>query len=126
MRIVERVERVENGERTLRVLMPTVDALAEKIRQVPSGSTRRLDEIGAELALEHGADISCAKTMMRQLKVIAVIAHSAVTMKDAAAVPFWRVVGGEGENIAEKLAGGHQFSLAQRMREERAAQSGDH
>lgn len=119
MRIVERMERADNGERMMRVLLPTVDALGEKIRQVPRGNTRPLSEIGAELAQEHGADMACPATMMRQLKVIAVIAHSAVAMKDDAAVPFWRVVGDGGENIAEKLTGGHRFSLAQRMREQR-------
>lgn len=123
MRIVERLERVGDGEQMLRVLLPDVDSLSEKILAIPSGSTRRLSEIGAELAQEQGADIACPTAMLRQLKVIAVIAHSAVTKKDPASVPFWRVIGEEGENLADKLAGGNGFSLAQRTREQRAGQS---
>lgn len=123
MRIVERMERVGDGEQVMRVALPDVDSLSEKIRQIPRGSTRKLSAIGAEVASEQGADMACPVAMMRQLKVIAVIAHSAVTMKDPAAVPFWRVVGEEGETIADKLAGGRGFSLAQRTREARENES---
>lgn len=121
--IVERLEETADGERMLRVLLPTMDALSEKIRQIPSGTTRGLDEIGAELARAHGADMACPAAMLRQLKVVAVIAHSSVAMKDSAAVPFWRIVGEGGASFGDKLAGGHGFSLAQRKKEQHGTKS---
>lgn len=120
MPIVERMEHTASGGEKRRVLLPTIDELGEKIRAIPIGTTRKLTHIGAELAQEQGADLTCPVAMLRQLKVIAVIAHSSVAMKDAAAVPFWRVLGEDDENLAEKLAGGHRFSVAQRMREQRS------
>lgn len=116
--IIERTESVDGGSVTRRVLIPTVDILSEKIRQVPAGTVRDLDEVLAELAREHGADMTCPTTTQRVLKVIAVIAHSAVTLKDDAAVPFWRVI--DPERDADRLAGGRGFAIAQQTRERRA------
>lgn len=117
-RVIERLEKTADGERMMRVLLPSLDGLSDKIRSVPSGTTRALEDIGAEMAREQGAEIVCPMALLRQLKVVAVIAHSAVAMKDSAAVPFWRVVSEDGYSLGEKLAGGHGFSHAQRAKEQ--------
>src|SRR5690606_37700012 len=101
-------------------LVPTVDMLSGKLAQVPAGQTRDLDEIREELAREYGTDITCPVTTRRHLKVIAIIAHSAVAMGDPKAVPFWRVVDPAKSN-ADRLAGGRRFIVAQQTRERRVA-----
>ena len=118
--ITERMHSVNGLMEPQRVLIPTVDMLSEKIRQVPAGEVRDLGEIRAQLAREHGTDITCPVTTQRHLKVIAIIAHSAVTMGDPQAVPFWRVVDSAKPN-AERLAGGRGFVVAQQAKERRAA-----
>lgn len=114
--ITERMHSVNGVMEPQRVLIPTVDMLSEKIRQVPAGQFRDLKEIREDLARDHGADITCPVTTRRHLKVIAIIAHSAVTLRDPAAVPFWRVVDPTRPN-AERLAGGRGFIIAQQARE---------
>lgn len=116
VQIKERLHSVKGVMEPQRVLMPTLDLLADKIRAVPFGQVRDLKDIKTELAAEHGADITCPVTTQRLLKVAAVIAHSAVTLKDPNAIPFWRVVDPDGPH-GEKLAGGRGFIVAQRARE---------
>lgn len=114
---VEIVERSQgDGGRTQRVLIPSVAMLERKIRAVAPGLFRDLAGIGAELAREYGADSMCMTTAERHLKVIAVIAHSAVTLRDPDAVPFWRVVDTERPG-SDRLAGGRGFIVAQRARD---------
>ncbi len=121
LQITERMHSVNGLMELQRVLIPTLDMLSEKIRQVPPAGFRDLKDIGSELAQEHGADVTCPVTVQRLMKAVAVIAHSAVTLKDPHAVPFWRVVDLEKPNW-DKLAGGRGFILAQRAREQRASQ----
>ncbi len=99
-----------------RMLKPSVDMLAEAIRSVPNGECRELSEVLAELAAEQGADIACEATVQKHLKVVAVIAHSAVALKDPGAVPFWRVVSADSP-LADRLAGGRGCVRAQRAKE---------
>ncbi len=122
VQITERMHSVNGLMEPQRVLIPTVDMLGDKIRQVPVGQMGDLGEIRAELAREHGADITCPVTTQRHLKVIAVIAHSAVTMGDPQAIPFWRVVDPTKPN-ADRLAGGRGFVVAQQTKERRAIQA---
>ena len=116
--VTERMHSVRGEMQPQRVLIPTVDMLSEKIRQVARGKTRDLGDIREELAREYGADITCPVTVQRNLKVIAIIAHSAVTMGDPDAVPFWRVIDLSKPN-AERLAGGRGFIVAQQAKETR-------
>lgn len=115
--ITERPHSVNDVIEMQRVLIPSVDMLEDKIRAVPVGAYRELGEIRSELAADHGTDITCPVTVQRHLKVIAVIAHSAVTLKDPDAVPFWRVVDTDKPG-ADRLAGGKGFIKAQRAREQ--------
>ncbi len=117
--ITERIHSVKGVMESQSVLIPDVDMLSEKMRAVPSGTTRDLGHLRQELAREHGADITCPVTTQKLLKVIAVIAHSAVTMRDPAAVPFWRVVDPEKPG-SDRLAGGRGFIVAQQAREKAA------
>ena len=116
VQIVEQPVSGEGNTHTQRVLIPSVGMLEDKIRAVPSGAWRELADIRADLAREHGADITCPITTRRLLKVIAVIAHSAVTLRDPAAVPFWRVVDPNAAGL-DRLAGGKGFVVAQQAKE---------
>ncbi|RDE09226.1 hypothetical protein [Pelagibacterium lacus] len=113
--IVERSLQADGGK-TQRVLIPSLPMLERQIRAVAPAAFRDLAAIGAELAREHGADSMCMTTAERHLKVIAVIAHSAVTLRDPDAVPFWRVVDTQRPG-SDRLAGGRGFIVAQRARE---------
>ncbi|WP_332714059.1 hypothetical protein [Pelagibacterium mangrovi] len=117
--ITQRMHSVNGVMEPQSVLFPTVDMLSDKIARVPAGQLRELDEIREELAREYGTDITCPITTRRHLKVIAIIAHSAVAMGDPKAVPFWRVVDPAKPN-AERLAGGRGFIVAQQTKERRA------
>lgn len=117
VQIKERMHSVQGVMQPQRVLIPTLDMLADKIRAVPFREVRELNEITAQLAADHGADITCPVTVQKMLKVAAVIAHSAVTLKDPNAIPFWRVVDPDGP-YGEKLAGGRGFIIAQRAKEQ--------
>ncbi len=118
--IIQRMHSINGVMEPQSVLIPTVDMLSGKIAQVPAGQTRDLDEIREELAGEYGTDITCPVTTRRHLKVIAIIAHSAVAMGDPKAVPFWRVVDPAKSN-ADRLAGGRGFIVAQQTKERRVA-----
>lgn len=98
------------------VLIPTAAMLADKINGVPEGGYRDLAEIRAELAAEHGTDITCPVTVRRHLRAIAAEALAAFeTGKDA--VPFWRVVDASRPG-SEILAGGSRFIKARRAAEQ--------
>lgn len=115
VQIVERPV-AEGATQTQRVLIPTVGMLEGKIRAVPRGVTRELSEICAELASEHGADATCEAATQRHMRVIAVIAHSAMTLRDPAVVPFWRVVD-PNKPGSDRLAGGRKLIIAEQARE---------
>ncbi|SDG66682.1 hypothetical protein [Pelagibacterium luteolum] len=116
VRITERLHSVNGVMEPQLVLIPTVDMLSDKIRAIEPGSERDLGDIREELAREHAVDITCPITTGKLLKVVAMLSHTAVTMGDPQAIPFWRAVRPDGP-YGEKLAGGRGFIIAQRAKE---------
>lgn len=99
-----------------RVLIPTVAMLEKKIAAVPAGGFRGVTDIRAELAQEHGTDITCPMIANRHLKAIVMASHAAFTAGEVDAVPFWRVVDAD-KPAAWTLAGGVDFILTRRAAE---------
>ncbi|UJW86622.1 hypothetical protein [Devosia sp. SL43] len=97
------------------MLMPSAELVAAHMLAVPSGETRTLAELRADMAAAKGVEATCPVTTQRMIKIVAaksVADHAAGKQ----AVPFWRVVD-PGKPNTDRLPGGSAFVTARRAEE---------
>jgi hypothetical protein len=106
---------VQTGQK---LLIPTPALIDEYIRQIPEGKAVDSATLRNDLAMEHGAEITCPLTTGIFLRIVAEAAHEAY--QEGAPLkkitPFWRVIG-ESSPTAKKLTFGTEFLKAQRRKE---------
>ncbi len=103
-----------------RMLIPTPQLIDAYIRQIPKGQRVDMATLRQDLALEHGAEVTCPLTTGIFLRIVAEAAYEAYENgKPAKAItPFWRVID-EKSTTAKKLSFGTAFLKEQQQIEKR-------
>ena len=101
-----------------KLLIPTPELIDGYIRQIPEGKAVDSLTLRKDLAIEHGAEVTCPLTTGIFLRIVAEAAHEEFQEGKPIAkiTPFWRVVD-EKSPTAKKLTFGTAFLKAQRKRE---------
>lgn len=88
------------------------------IRQIPSGETRSIQQVRADLATQNKADATCPVSTPIFLRVVSEAAFESLKVGQTleTITPFWRVVEPESK-LGKKLECGSEFIRAQRVRE---------
>lgn len=101
-----------------RLFVASPALLEERIAALPRGATLEPAALRAQIAVEHGADATCAASTGIFLRIVAERALERLARGEEAA-PFWRVVAPDSP-LARKLSCGPDF-LRQRREAEREA-----
>ena len=96
-------ERWVGGVAGKTMLIPSAWELDKIVRKIPTGQTRKMSEIRAEMAKAHGADIACPMTSGIFLRMLAEYAEEQRTGGENDIMPYWRVTDDKGK-ILPKLA----------------------
>lgn len=101
-----------------KMLIPTPKLIEEYIRQIPKGKTAEVATIRKDLALEHGAEVTCPLTTGIFLRIVAEAAYEeyAAGKPVNKITPFWRVID-EKSTTAKKLSFGTDLLTEQRRKE---------
>ena len=101
-----------------RMLIPTPKLINEYIRQIPKGKAVDSSTIRKDLAMEHGAEVTCPLTTGIFLRIVAEAAYEEYQKGKPLTeiTPFWRVIN-EGSPTAKKLTFGIDFLKEQRAKE---------
>lgn len=98
-----------------KMLIPTPGLIDEYIRQIPKGKTVDSATLRKDLAIEHGAEVTCPLTTGIFLRIVAEAAYE--EYQQGAPInkitPFWRVID-EKSSTAKKLTFGTAFLKEQR------------
>lgn len=98
-----------------RMLIPTPQLVDEYIRQIPEGVPVTMETLRKDLALEHGAEVTCPLTSGIFVRIVAEAAYEqyqqGTPLEQVA--PFWRVID-EQSPTAKKLTFGKEFLVEQR------------
>jgi hypothetical protein len=100
------------------MLIPTPGLIADYIRQVPEGRFVDSATIRKDLAIEHGAEVTCPLTTGIFLRIVAEAAYEEYLQGKPVGqlTPFWRVID-EKSPTAKKLTFGTSFLKDQREKE---------
>lgn len=101
-----------------RLLIPTPELIDGYIRQVPKGKAVDSLTLRNDLAMKHGAEVTCPLTTGIFLRIVAEAAHEVYLAgwPIEKITPFWRVMD-EKSPTAKKLTFGTAFLKAQRKEE---------
>lgn len=101
-----------------KMLIPTPKLLDEYIRQIPKGKAVDSITVRKDLAIEHGAEVTCPLTTGIFLRIVAEAAYEDYQNGKAIGkiTPFWRVID-EKSPTAKKLTFGIDFLKEQRRKE---------
>ena len=101
-----------------KMLIPTPKLIDEYIRQIPKGKKIDGTTLRKDLAIEHGAEVTCPLTTGIFIRIVAEAAYEEYQKgKPVTAItPFWRVID-ERSPTAKKLTFGIEFLRDQRERE---------
>jgi hypothetical protein len=101
-----------------KMLIATPRLVDEYMRAVPRGERRTLAQMRSELAVAHGADISCpiSTSIFARIAAEAAIEDTTTGVPLAHVTPFWRVIEEDG-TVAKKLSCGPDFIRNQRAAE---------
>lgn len=101
-----------------RMLIPTPQLVDAYIRQIPKGQTSDAATLRNDLAMQHGAEVTCPLTTGIFLRIAAEAAYEEFQNGKAVEniTPFWRVLN-EQSPAAKKLTFGIDFLREQRRRE---------
>jgi hypothetical protein len=101
-----------------KMLIPTPKLIDGYIRQIPYGKTVAPATLRNDLALEHGAEVTCPLTTGIFLRIVAEAAYEEYQNGKPLekVTPFWRVLD-EKSNTAKKLTFGTAFIKGQREKE---------
>ena len=101
-----------------KMLIPTPKLVDDYIRQIPAGRTVDTGTLRKDLAIEHGAEVTCPLTTGIFLRIAAESAYEDYEKGKAidSITPFWRVID-EKSTTAKKLTFGIQFLKEQREKE---------
>jgi hypothetical protein len=104
-----------------RLLIPTPELVRAYVAAIPSGQTRDVARLRADLAKAAGADVTCPMTtgMFRRIVAEAALEDETGGAPAEAVTPFWRVVDPQSA-LAKKLSCGPQAIAARRLGEQRA------
>jgi hypothetical protein len=101
-----------------RMLIPTPQLVDAYIRQIPEGVPVTMETLRKDLAIEHGADVTCPLTSGIFVRIVAEAAYEqyqqGTPLQQVA--PFWRVVD-EKSPTAKKLTFGKEFLVERRRLE---------
>jgi hypothetical protein len=120
-----REPRVETAGKTFagihagqRMLLPTPELIDDYLRQVPKGKTVDSNTIRKDLAIEHGAEVTCPLTTGIFLRIVAEAAYEEYQQGKPLnrITPFWRAVDVKSPT-AKKLTFGTEFIKEQRLNE---------
>ena len=105
-----------------KMLIPTPRLIDAYIRQIPEGKTVDSITLRKDLAVEHGAAVTCPLTTGIFLRIVAEAAHEAYEKGTPleTITPFWRVIDAKSPT-AKKLSFGTAFLQAQRKKEATAS-----
>ena len=100
------------------MLIPTPKLIEEYIRQVPEGTSVDSATIRKDLAIKHGAEVTCPLTTGIFLRIVAEAAYEEFQQGKPVdkIAPFWRVID-EKSPTAKKLTFGINFLKEQRIKE---------
>lgn len=101
--LTEAPERWVGGAVGKTMLIPSAWELDEIVRKIPTGRTRRMSDIRAEMAKAHDADITCPLTSGIFLRMLAEYAEEQRAAGEKDITPYWRVTDDKGK-ILPKLA----------------------
>ena len=101
-----------------KMLIPTPKLVDGYIRQIPKGKFVDSATIRKELAIEHGAEVTCPLTTGIFLRIVAEAAYEEYQQGKPVSkiTPFWRVID-EKSPTAKKLTFGTDFLKEQRQKE---------
>jgi len=101
-----------------KMLIPTPKLIDAYIRQIPEGKAVDTLTLRNDLALEHGAEVTCPLTTGIFLRIVAEAAHEEHQQGKPIdkITPFWRVID-EKSPTAKKLTFGTNFLKEQRTKE---------
>ena len=101
-----------------KMLIPTPMLVDGYIRQIPKGKTVDSTTIRKDLAIEHGAEVTCPLTTGIFIRIVAEAAYEEYQKGKALnkIAPFWRVID-EKSPTAKKLTFGTEFLIEQRRKE---------
>lgn len=101
-----------------KMLIPTPKLIDDYIRQVPKGKFVDSATIRKDLAIEHGAEVTCPLTTGIFLRIVAEAAYEDYQQGKPISkiTPFWRVID-EKSPTAKKLTFGVEFLNEQRGKE---------
>lgn len=101
-----------------KMLIPTPRLIDEYIRQIPKGKTVDSATIRNDLAIEHGAEVTCPLTTGIFIRIVAEAAYEEFQGGKPInkIAPFWRVIN-EKSPTAKKLTFGTSFLKEQRVQE---------
>jgi len=101
-----------------KMLIPTPKLIDDYIRQIPKGKTVDPSLLRKDLAIEHGAEVTCPLTTGIFLRIVAEAAHEEYAEGKPLnkITPFWRVID-EKSTTAKKLTFGTEFLKEQRAKE---------
>lgn len=100
------------------MLIPTPLVIDRYIRQIPRGTNVTMETLRRDLALEHGAAVTCPLTTGMFVRIVAEAAYEAYENGTPLPeiTPFWRVIG-ENAPAAARLSFGTEFLIEQRRAE---------
>jgi len=101
-----------------KMLIPTPKLIDDYIRHIPKGKTVDTETIRKDLAIEHGAEVTCPLTTGIFVRIVAEAAYEEYQQGRAISkiTPFWRVID-EKSPTAKKLTFGTDFLTEQRKQE---------
>lgn len=101
-----------------KMLIPTPKLIDDYIRQIPKGKFVDSATIRKDLAMEHGAEVTCPLTTGIFLRIVAEAAYEDYLQGKPVnkITPFWRVID-EKSPTAKKLTFGTDFLKEQRTKE---------
>ena len=101
-----------------KMLIPTPKLIDNYIRQIPKGKFVDTATLRKDIAIEHGAEVTCPLTTGIFLRIVAEAAYEEHTVGEPLnkITPFWRVVD-EKSTTAKKLTFGTELLREQRRKE---------
>ena len=101
-----------------KMLIPTPMLIDEYMRQIPKGKAVDSLTVRKDLAIEHGAEVTCPLTTGIFIRIVAEASYEEYQKGKALnkIAPFWRVID-EKSPTAKKLTFGTEFLKEQRKKE---------
>ena len=98
------------------MLIPTPRQVDNYIRSIPKGVSKTQQDMGAELAKEAGADVTCPMCTGIFVRISAEAAHEEMVAGKKAVTPFWRIIPPKA-NVRKKLTFGEAIVDEMRLEE---------